>query len=249
MNYQNHKMNGFVHFSNNFKNYIMQNTSGNKMRLGIFVSVGVSLFIVGIYFIGKKQQLFNSTFHVSSVFKDISGLNAGNNVRFSGINVGIIENIQQITDTTVRVDMQIDESARKFIKKNAKAVIGSDGLMGNRILILTPGTAGKAPLADNDVIETTQAVTIDDILVKLKVTGDNAATITNDLAVIMKNIREGKGTIGKLMMDTVLAENVDAAMVNIKHAAGGLNQNMNAASHNILLRGYFKHKKSKEEKK
>lgn len=242
-------MNGFVHFSNNFKNYIMQNTSGNKMRLGIFVSVGVSLFIVGIYFIGKKQQLFNSTFHVSSVFKDISGLNAGNNVRFSGINVGIIENIQQITDTTVRVDMQIDESARKFIKKNAKAVIGSDGLMGNRILILTPGTAGQAPLADNDVIETTQAVTIDDILVKLKVTGDNAATITNDLAIIMQNVREGKGTIGRLMMDTVLAKNVGAAMVNIKQAAGGLNQNMNAASHNILLRGYFKHKKSKEEKK
>lgn len=221
----------------------MENTTGNKMRLGIFVSAGVTLFIMGIYFIGEKQQLFNKTFHVSGIFKDISGLTVGNNVRFSGINVGIIENIQQITDTTVRVDMEIDERTRKFIKKNAKAIIGSDGLMGNKLLIIMPGTSGKQPLADNDVIETSQQVTMDDILLKLKVTGDNAANITNDLSVIMQNVREGKGTIGKLMMDSVLAENVDAALVNIKQGAGGFKQNMNAASHNFLLKGYFKNKK------
>lgn len=224
----------------------MQNTTGNKMRLGIFVSIGIALFIAGIYFIGDKQQLFSSTFHVSSIFKDISGLTVGNNVRFSGINVGIIEDIQQITDSTVRVDMQIEESSRKFIKKNAVGVIGSDGLMGNKLLIITAGTPGQKPLADNDVIKTSQPVTMDDILIKLKVTGDNAANITNDLAIIMQNVREGKGTVGKLMMDSALAENLGGAIVNIKQAAGGLKQNMNAASSNILLRGYFKKKKKKE---
>lgn len=224
----------------------MQNTTGNKMRLGIFVSIGIALFITGIYFIGDKQQLFSSTFHVSSIFKDISGLTVGNNVRFSGINVGIIEDIQQITDSTVRVDMQIEESSRKFIKKNAVGVIGSDGLMGNKLLIITAGTPGQKPLADNDVIKTSQPVTMDDILIKLKVTGDNAANITNDLAIIMQNVREGKGTVGKLMMDSALAENLGGAIVNIKQAAGGFKQNMNAASSNILLRGYFKKKKKKE---
>ena len=225
----------------------MQNTTGNKMKLGIFVTIGIALFIVRIYFIGDKQQLFSSTFHVSSIFKDINGLTVGNNVRFSGINVGIIEDIQQITDSTVRVDMQIEESSRKFIKKNAVGVIGSDGLMGNKLLIITAGTPGQKPLADNDVIKTSQPVTMDDILIKLKVTGDNAANITNDLAIIMQNVREGKGTVGKLMMDSALAENLGGAIVNIKQAAGGLKQNMNAASSNILLRGYFKKKKKKEE--
>lgn len=220
----------------------MQNTTGNKMRLGIFVTISIALLIVGIYFIGKKQQLFNPTFHVSSIFKDIGGLNVGNNVRFSGINVGIIEDIEQITDTTVRVHMQIDERTRKFIKKNAKAIIGSDGLMGNKLLIITPGTSGKQQVADNDVITTAEQVTIDDILIKLKKTSENAAVITDDLSVVIKSIREGKGTVGKLLMDSTLGENVDAALVNIKQAAGGLKQNMNAASHNILLRGYFKNK-------
>jgi phospholipid/cholesterol/gamma-HCH transport system substrate-binding protein len=87
----------------------MKKNTGNKIGLGIFVSVGLALFIVGIYFIGERQQLFRNTFQLSAVFKDVSGLQPGNNVRFSGINVGIVSNITQATDTSVRVDMQIDE--------------------------------------------------------------------------------------------------------------------------------------------
>lgn len=226
----------------------MKKASGNKIRLGIFVSIGFALLIACIYLIGERQQLFSNTFQVSGIFKNISGLQIGNNVRFSGINVGIVDNIEQLTDTTVKVDMMINDDTRKFMKKNAKAIIGSDGLMGNKIVIITPGTNGQKTLADNDVIATEQPVTMDDILIKLKVTGDNAATITSDLAIVMTNIREGKGTIGKLLMDTSMAKEVDQALTNIKQGAGGFKQNMNAASNNVLLRGYFKKKKKAEEK-
>jgi phospholipid/cholesterol/gamma-HCH transport system substrate-binding protein len=88
---------------------------------------------------------------------------------------------------------------------------------------------------------------MDDILLKLKVTSDNAANITGDLSAIMKNIRSGKGTIGKLFMDSAFAKNVDQALVNIKQGAGGFKQNMDAASHNILLRGFLKKKAAKED--
>jgi len=226
----------------------MQKNTGHKIKLGIFVSAGLALFIIGIYFIGKRQQMFNSTFRVSGIFKDISGLEVGNNVRFSGINVGVIEDIEQVTDSTVKVDMQIDEKTRKYMKKNAKAIIGSDGLMGNKIVLIFSETAGKQPLVDNDIIETVKAVSMDDILQKIKVSSDNAANITGDLAVITQNIREGKGTIGRLLMDSVLAQNVNQAMVNIKQGAGGFKENMTAASHSFLLKGFFK-KKDKDKKK
>ena len=226
----------------------MEKSTSNKVKLGIFVSAGFSLLIACIYLIGERQQLFSNTFHISGVFKNISGLQIGNNVRFSGINVGIIDDIEQISDTAVRVDMIIDEDTRKFMKKNARAIIGSDGLMGNKIVSITPGTPGKQMLSNNDVIATEQPVTMDDILVKLKVTGDNAASITNDLAIVMTNIREGKGTIGKLLMDTAMANEVDQALTNIKQGAGGFKQNMNAASKNVLLRGYFKKKKKDNDK-
>jgi phospholipid/cholesterol/gamma-HCH transport system substrate-binding protein len=163
-------MSGYAHSSINAKNKTMEKKNGNKIRLGIFVTISVILFIAGIYFIGQRQQLFNSTFQISGIFKDISGLQIGNNVRFSGINVGIVENIQQITDSTVRVDMMIDERSRKFMKTNAKAIIGSDGLMGNKIISILPGSPGQKEIINNDIIETVRPVNIDNILAKIKVT-------------------------------------------------------------------------------
>ena len=226
----------------------MKKTTGNKIRLGIFVSISITLLIAGIYFIGQRQQLFSSTLRISGIFKDISGLQVGNNVRFSGINIGIIEDIQQISDSTVQVDMLIMEKSRRFIKVNAKAIIGTDGLMGNKIVIIMPGITGKKAVSDNDFVATVQPVSMDDILLKIKVTSDNAANITGDLAAIIGNIREGNGTIGKLFMDSVFAENFDKAIINIKQGAGGFKQNMDAASHNFLLRGLLK-KKDENEKK
>ena len=225
----------------------MQNKAGNKIRLGIFVAVGVLLFIVGIYFIGERQQLFTPTFEISAVFKDIGGLQIGNNVRFSGINVGIIQDIEQVSDSTVKVGMQINESTRKFIKKNAKAVIGSDGLMGNKIVSIVPGPPGKPEVSNNDIIESIQPISIDEIMGSVKTTSNNLASISGDLSAIMKSIHQGKGTIGKLLMDSTMAQNVGQAMVNIKQGAGGFKQNMDAASHNILLRGYLKKKEKKAE--
>jgi phospholipid/cholesterol/gamma-HCH transport system substrate-binding protein len=220
----------------------MEKKTGNQIKLGVFVSVTMALFIVGIYFIGQRQKLFSSTFHVSGIFSDISGLQVGNNVRFSGINVGIIEDIEQVSDSTVRVDMQLVEHTRKFIKKNAIAIIGSDGLMGSKIIVIIPGTVGQQQLADDDVIGTARQVSLDEIMHKLKVTSDNAALITGDLAAVMSNVREGKGTIGMLLMDSIFADNLDAAIVNVRQGAGGFKQNMDAASHNFLLRGYLKRK-------
>jgi len=227
----------------------MENKKGNKTRLGIFVTVSVVLLIVGIYFIGQRQQMFNSTFQISGVFRDIGGLQVGNNVRFAGINVGIVEDIQQVSDSTVMVDMEIDEHTRKFMKKNVKAVIGSDGLMGNKIVSIIPGPPGKPEIVDNDVVQTTQPVSIDEIMVNVKTTSNNLANITSDLSAIMKNIHEGKGTIGKLLMDSTMAKNVGQAMVNIKQGAGGFKQNMDAAGHSFLLKGYLKKKDKDKDKK
>ena len=216
------------------------------MGLGIFVTVGMVFFIAAIYFIGKKQQLFSPTFRITGIFKDVRGLQAGDNVRLSGINVGIIEDITIITDTTVKVDLQINEDTRKFIRKDASAIISSDGLMGNKILLIMPGTSGVGEIQDNGVIRTIVPVSMDDILVKLKVTGDNAAQITDDLAVIMGNIRSGKGTIGKLFFDSTFATNLDKTIVNLKKGAHGFSQNMEAAKQSFLLKGLFKRKKDKK---
>jgi len=223
----------------------MQKGKENKIRLGVFVTASMVLLIAGIYLMGQKQKLFNNSFHIRGVFKDISGLQIGNNVRFAGINVGIIENIQQISDSTVQIDMLIDEGTKKFMKKNVKASISSDGIMGSKIVIIIPGERGEKEVTDYDLVETIREVSMDDILENIKVTGNYTAKITDDLTVIMDNIRKGKGTVGKLFMDSLFAENINQTLLSIKQGAGGFKQNMEAASHNVLLKGFLK-KKDKE---
>lgn len=180
-----------------------------KIRLGIFISLGIAIFIIGIYFIGERQQLFRRTFRVSGVFKDVGGLQEGNNVRLSGINVGTVENIRVVSDTSVRIEILVDESIRKFIRKDAVASIGTEGLMGNKILIITPGTGGKMEIENNDTIATTQPINMDDIMTSLKTTIDNTSKITSDLSKLTSNIQSVKGTINLDDILTSLKTTID----------------------------------------
>jgi phospholipid/cholesterol/gamma-HCH transport system substrate-binding protein len=208
----------------------MKKDTSNKIKLGIFFSIGMMVFIVGIYFIGEGKQLFRTTFRISGVFKDVAGLQPGNNVRLSGINVGTVDNIMIVSDTSVRVEILIDESTRKFIKKDAIAGIGSEGLMGNKTIIMYPGTGGKREIENNDIIQTVPPLGVDDFMISLSKTIDNATNITNDLSKITENIHSGKGTIGRLLMDQSMSQNVDSTFTNLKDGSAGFKILMDKAN-------------------
>ena len=208
----------------------MKKDTSNKIKLGVFISIGMMVFIVGIYFIGAGRQLFRSTFRISGVFKDVAGLQPGNNVRLSGINVGTVDMISIVSDTSVRVEILIDESTRKFIKKDAIAGIGSEGLMGNKTIIMYPGTGGKREIENNDIIQTVPPLGVDDFMVSLKKTIDNTTNITSDLSKVTENIRSGKGTIGRLLMDQSMDQNFDSTVANLKEGSAGFKILMDKAN-------------------
>ncbi len=213
----------------------MKKNISSKIRLGVFVSLGIAVFIAAIYFLGEKQQLFTSTFRLSGVFKDVGGLQAGNNVRLSGINVGTVENITIISDSSVRVGILIEESTRMFIKKDALATIGSEGLMGNKVLIISPGSGGKKEIENNDVIQTAPPINMDDILISLKSTIDNASSITYYLKTITNNVQSGQGTIGRLIMDKSWRESFDSTFANLKDGSAGFKTFMEKTNELDLL--------------
>src|ERR1700733_8092716 len=119
----------------------MKVETGNRIKVGVFVSVALTLFIVVIYFIGDGKHMFTKTFKINGTFKDLAGLQVGNNIRFTGMNVGTVSKVEIATDSTVRVDMLIDKKVKKYLKKDAVASIGSEGLMGNKVVNLLPGSA------------------------------------------------------------------------------------------------------------
>jgi len=200
----------------------MKNESKYKIRLGLFASLCVFLFLLAIYLIGSKQNLFGKTFHISGLFKNVNGLQSGNNVRFFGINVGTVQSITIISDSTVKVDMVIEKNAERFIKKNATAMIGSEGLMGNKIVNILPGTAGNETIKENDTIQTIKPTDIDEIFKSLKVTEQNAELITGHLADLVAKINEGHGVIGTFLKDTVIIQDFKQTVTNAKDVSTNL---------------------------
>ncbi len=204
----------------------MEKTTSQKIRLGLFVIIGLLLFILAIYFVGSKQKMFGKTNHLEAVFNNVNGLQLGNNVRSSGINVGTVLGIEMDNDTVIRVDMIIDKGIFPFIKKDAIATISSDGLVGNMIVNILPGKGMQASVEPGDQIHSQNKIRTEDILNTLSITNVNASKLSFDLLKITKQINEGKGTIGTLLNDTLMAKDLKETISYLKKTGKGTTESV-----------------------
>jgi phospholipid/cholesterol/gamma-HCH transport system substrate-binding protein len=220
-----------------------------KVRLGLFVAGGLALFVLAIFIIGKQKNMFNPVFKLTTTFYNVSGLQVGNNIRFSGINVGTVDNIIIINDSTVRVDLLVRKEVKQFIKSDCVIAIGSEGLIGDRLLIISQGSTGAHLAREGEELASIEPVETDAIMASVQVTAANAEIITEQLAAIMVKINSGDGTLGRLIQDTTIARNINETIINLKQSSKGLDENMEAAKHNFLFKGYFNKKAKAAEKK
>lgn len=194
----------------------MNNEKKQKIRLGIFVVVGTVLFVMSMYFIGSQKNIFSNTFTISAIFNNVNGLQKGNNVRLSGIDVGTVQSIEILSNNSIRVDMIIKESVRKFIKKDAIASIGTDGLMGNKLINISPVSMEALQVQDNDILQVLNSMDTDDMMSRLKNTNTYVEVIAANLVNIIENVNSGKGVLGKLIMDSTLLNDLEQTLHNVK---------------------------------
>jgi phospholipid/cholesterol/gamma-HCH transport system substrate-binding protein len=231
----------------------MKTTSGQKIKIGLFTFLGLLVLVLAIFFIGNRKNLFSSTFIIYGMFKNVSGLQVGNNVRFAGINVGVVQDINIETDSTVRVDLALNSSVRKFIKRDSKLSIGSDGLMGDKLIVIAPGGVTSTQQINNGgQLAAVNPVDIDKIIAKLTGVIDNAESLTSGLSQIVAKVNSGQGSIGKLLNNDDLSKNLNATvkqaqttMKNVHATTTTLNTDLKAAQSNFLLKGFFNKKKKK----
>ena len=212
----------------------MEKSTSQKINLGIFVILGSLLFIITIYFIGNKKDMFNKTIQISAVFNNINGLQTGNNVRFSGINVGTVKQIVIQNDSVIRVDMAIEKEVISHIKKDAIASIGSDGLVGNMIINIIPGKKSNEAVSFGDTILSENKTTTDEILKTINSTSANAKVITDNLVRITNQISSKEGTIGMLINDTVMSQDLKRTVYNLKVTTKITSESM-ATLNNIIV--------------
>jgi phospholipid/cholesterol/gamma-HCH transport system substrate-binding protein len=202
----------------------MKLTLGRSIRLGFFIIIGIAIFASAIYVIGKQRNLFGNTFTINGVFKDVSGLKIGNNVRYSGINVGTVSNIRLINDTLVEVQVTLEKKVHEFIREDSRMEIGTEGVMGNKVVKITPGSPSKPVVSEGDALQTVEAVKIDEILEELEKSSFNTTVITRNLAEITTKINRGEGIFGNLFTDTSFNNNLDKITRNTANLTRNVTQ-------------------------
>ncbi|MBD2721050.1 MlaD family protein [Hymenobacter armeniacus] len=200
-----------------------QRPTGNYVKLGLFVVVGLACLLVTLYLLGRQQSLFSRGFVVQADFRNVSGLLTGNNVRLGGITVGTVREIKLLNDTTVRVAINLNRDAQPFVRRNAVAAIGTDGLVGNTIINLTAGRGAAPPVQPGDQLRTRRPVGMDDLLSTFDVSNKNLVSITQDLRQVTARLN-GSKALWELLDDRTLADNLRRSLRNAAGASAQLGQ-------------------------
>jgi phospholipid/cholesterol/gamma-HCH transport system substrate-binding protein len=193
----------------------MTQETNHNIKLGIFVTTGVVLLVLGLYFLGDKSNMFSKSIHIHTYFENTNGLRTGNNVRLSGINVGTVEKITIINSRKILVEMSVEEKVKEFIRINSVATLGTDGLMGNKLVNIEPGSEDERLIEEGDEIPSKALISTDEMMLTLDRTNKNIYLVSEDLVKITGNINKSRGTLYSVLLDTNLAGGVKQSLDNI----------------------------------
>lgn len=205
-------------------------TSNRKRSVvvGLFVIIGLVILLVGILTIGSMKKVFSSNITVKTIFDDVNGLKAGNNIWYSGVKIGTVKSLRFLPNSQVEVMMNIEEKSQEFIRKNALAKVSTDGLIGNKIIVIYGGTQKVPSIEDGDQLAVAKVESTEEMLNVLSENNKNLLSITDAFKKISKNILEGRGTVGMLLNDERLYRDVDETLAGLKKASVNA-QNLTAA--------------------
>jgi phospholipid/cholesterol/gamma-HCH transport system substrate-binding protein len=212
--------------------------------------------------IGRNRSLFGSNYLLKTRFENVNGLIPGNNVRYAGIQAGTVKKLEILNDTTVEVTMIIDTEMEQIIRKDAITAIGTDGLVGNKVVNIVPGNLNASIAKNGDLLKSKKPIDTEKILNTLSTTNNDvsiivsglkttverinnssaiwdllnddqlpndikksakniqlatfkAAEISNELQMIVNDLRNGNGSLGILLNDTVLVSNLNKSSYNL----------------------------------
>jgi phospholipid/cholesterol/gamma-HCH transport system substrate-binding protein len=188
----------------------------NALIVGVFILIAILIFVVLIFTLGGEKKSFTKKFPVKVVFTDINGLKEGNNIWFSGVRVGTVKNIHLRGASEVEVTLNIEEKVRSFIHKDATVKVSSEGLLGNKLVILYGGSPASPLIENNDYVTAQIISPNDDIMVLLKAAGKNLLDISGNINEVSKKINTGEGTLGKLINDPSALNTLQASLSNFK---------------------------------
>lgn len=195
----------------------------NHIKLGMFIVAGLAFLVLILYVIGRNENLFGKTFVLKARFENVHGLMPGNNVRFGGINAGTVGKVDVLNDTLFEATLLVKTKFKKYIHNNATVNIGTDGLMGNRLINILP-SKGSAPLVnEGDILLVARSADTDEMLDVLSNTNNDVAFIANQLKQTIQRVNDSK-VVWKILNDESLSTNLRTSLFEIKKSASNINE-------------------------
>jgi phospholipid/cholesterol/gamma-HCH transport system substrate-binding protein len=194
-----------------------------NIKLGAFVLGSIILFLGSLFYLGREGNIFNKTFIVSAIFRNVEGLKEGDNVWLSGVKIGVVKRVQIVSEGRVVVSLSLKDKQNEFIKKDAVAFVGSDGLVGNKIVIIKPGIARQI-IIENDTINSLSPTDTQELFNLAKEVGMNTRSITDDLKLITARLNKGEGIFGELLHDGPVSEDLRQTIAVLKTTGENVNK-------------------------
>ncbi len=210
--------------------------------VGVFLALGLAIFVLGVFTLGGQQKSFEKSIHISAIFDDVAGLKKGNDVWFSGVKVGTISSIKFVGISQVNVLMKVDQNIQQFIHRNSGVRISSDGLIGNKLIVIDGGSPRAPVVQDGDILQAEKLLSTDDMIKTLQQNNQNLLAITTDFKLLSHKILEGKGTVGALLADSTMGVQLRSSMRNLEAAtssAARLAVQLNQFSNKMNTKGGF----------
>lgn len=203
----------------------------NKMstvRLGVFIFLGTVILVIGVFLLGNKESMFKSTFTVKTYFKNVEGLRTGAPVRLSGIDVGSVKDIKIVGDTSgkVEVTLRLVHEIHQFVKTDSKASIETEGLVGNKILILHIGSSSSAQVPEGGFIQSKESIGFAAIIEETQGALQYTKAMTKDLSEIINKVNTGQGSVGKLINSDDLYDNTNRLINSADKSLGAITTKM-----------------------
>lgn len=225
-------------------------------RLGAFILAALAMFGVVVFLIGNKQFLFSRTYQIKAPFDNVAGLEEGAPVRAGGVRIGTVVKIDlpHQPEEKITVDIELANRTQEVIRRDSIASVETEGLLGAKYVAISFGSSESESVRDGDVIESTPPIDYSDLAKRAaemlgsakeaidysKTAIGNLNESTGDLKSITGKIDGGNGTLGALINDRAVYQNLNATMDQARAGAVSFQENMEALKHNFFLRGFFK---------
>jgi phospholipid/cholesterol/gamma-HCH transport system substrate-binding protein len=197
---------------------MIESSNKRAVFVGFFVLIGTLFLIGGILLVGNLRETFTTKLSLVGLFDDVAGLQKGNNIWFSGVKIGTVDELEFYGNSQVKVKIQIDVKAQQYIRKDASLKLSSDGLIGNKILIIYGGTENSAIVKNGDTLKVEKSLSSEEIMNTLQENNKNLLSITTDFKALSKKLANGEGSLGKLLNDDTMYNNINTMTTSLEEA-------------------------------